>query len=46
LVLETGIDYQGRRTVRTLKKVGYNDCIRCISEAEIVLTGPWEDGKD
>ena len=45
-MLETGIDYQGRRTVRTLGEVGYNDYIRCPLEAEIVLKGPCVDGKD
>ena len=45
-MLETGIDYQGRRTVCTLKKVGYNDYIRCLSEAEMGMKGHWEDGTD
>lgn len=45
-MLETGIDYQGRRTVPTLEENGYNDYIRCLSEAEMVLKDPCVDGKD
>jgi hypothetical protein len=45
-MLETGIDYQGRRTVRTLKEVCYTNYIRCLVEADMVLKGPCVDGKD